>query len=683
MKHLLTLSFILIFSSSVFSQSPLVAVNDSATASLGELITINVTANDYHTEGLPFRILYAQDSYSFTDSTITYYFDYDKFYNENGSIEFTYNLIDENGLWYITGIVIIDLSNNYSDTLDVNNIKALIHPYATQFWNGRNPSNAYLYEYPKESGKNTIYSSEFWIGGIDQNNQLKVSADHWRFNEFDFWTGPLSQEDNNLSIDTSTVINWNRVWKLSKSEVEYHILHWNNAGYQAIENIANWPAHGDASLNQSSSLAPFIDENNNEVYEPLLGDYPLIKGDQCIFFIFNDLRDVNTSTGGDPIGLEIHAMMYQFSEPNQPAINNTVFLNYKIFNRSSNVLNDAFIGVWTDLVIGKGYDDYLGCDVERGFYYGYNGEETDGNGEPDSYGENPPAQGIVFLAGPLMDPNELDDPNGGCDESINGVGFGDTIIDNERYGMTSFLYHINDNSALGEPQIDQDYYYYIKGTWRDGENMLYGGDAYDYEVVGPECKFMFPGDSDSCNWGTNQIIPNGGYNQNGFYWSEETTLNGTPFPPGDRRGVGGTGPFTFLPNSMQTIDIAYVTARGDHGPISSVDLLKTYVDTIRARFIMNPNDFGNQYLAVEENNSEISNLKIYPNPANDMVFVEYENKSPHTKCNIYDLYGRLVYSQSVGISKHFSIDLKTFKDGVYLISIVDEKQRHSAKLIIE
>ena len=45
--------------------------------------------------------------------------------------------------------------------------------------------------------------------------------------------------------------------------------------------------------------------------------------------------------------------------------------------------------------------------------------------DPGAYGDYPPAQGIVILGGPYMDADGIDNPDNECDESINGVGFGD------------------------------------------------------------------------------------------------------------------------------------------------------------------------------------------------------------------------------------------------------------------
>ena len=101
----------------------------------------------------------------------------------------------------------------------------------------------------------------------------------------------------------------------------------------------------------------------------------------------------------------------------------------------------------------------------------------------------------------------------------------------------------------------------MQGKWKDGSPMMYGGDgvAGHPGVVGPQCKFMFPYDSDPYNWGTDQIVPGGGYTQNNFYWCELTGDNGMPNPVGDRRGLASSGPFTFASGTVQVIDRAYIT----------------------------------------------------------------------------------------------------------------------------
>jgi len=684
MKPIISLIlFIMAISCGIAQNSP-VAINDSTDIHLGEWVTINVVKNDYHPDGLSFKVAQA-GGVSYTDSTITYFLDFDEYYNQFGTLSRGYTLEDENGNFGLEshGEVKLNLINHFCDTLDGNNIKAPVNPWGSQFWRGpgRNPSTYEPYpcffEYPKGSGKHTIFTSTLWIGGIDQDEQLRLSGERYRQNGIDFWAGPLSVEGDSLSIDTATVIKWHRVWKLSKEEVEYHVKNWNKLDYVPIENIANWPAHGDPGLNQNQYLAPFIDVDGNGIYNPLLGDYPLIKGDQCVFFIFNDLRNEHSETGGEHIGLEIHAMMYQFDRPDNIALNNTVFLNYKIFNRSSYSLSDTYVGIYTDIDLGWSQDDYVGCDVGRGMYFGYNGDDMDGNGEPRAYGENPPAQGTLFLGGPKLDADNIDNSSGGCDESINGVGFGDGVVDNERLGMTGFLYHNNGGTIQCAPLFSNEYYSYLQGIWLDGSRVDYGGNGHpSAHSYGPACRFMYPGLSDPCLWGTDGVEPNGPID-----WREENSWNGSPNPPADRRGVGSSGPFTFLPHSVQSIDIAYVTARGEDGPLSSVELLKVYVDSIRALYVQNSDDFGTQYLGVEETAQPNQSLKFFPNPAGDKITIENTYASQKSVYSIYDMYGSIVITGHVNSQGQTTLDIGELEKGLYLIQVTDDLHRQTGKIV--
>ena len=47
------------------------------------------------------------------------------------------------------------------------------------------------------------------------------------------------------------------------------------------------------------------------------------------------------------------------------AINNTLFVNMKIYNRGNYNLNDVYVGTWTDYDLGYYLDDYVGCNVPK------------------------------------------------------------------------------------------------------------------------------------------------------------------------------------------------------------------------------------------------------------------------------------------------------------------------------
>ncbi|MBL7104483.1 MAG: T9SS type A sorting domain-containing protein [Bacteroidales bacterium] len=653
----------------VFGQNqPPVAVDDSASAVFGSLITVNVTDNDYDPDGDDIKVVLAEFALSFSDSTITYYIEDAHFFPDTGFISLNYKIEDENGASGIEseGTVCLYIENYSYEFLDINNIRARFNAYGNHFWNFEFP----FYEFPKDSGKHTIYNFAFWLGGMDENDQLRFAGERYRQLGIDYWTGPLTT-DGNAWIDTTIASQWNKAWKLDKDEVVYHIFHWSDPGYEPPENILEWPAHGDLQLGQSFYLAPFIDTNGDSIYEPMQGDYPLIRGDQTIFFIFNDQK-LHTESGGEPIGVEIHGFAYAFEALDNPQLHNTTFLSYKIFNRSLHTLTETYAGLFTDIDLGYAWDDFIGCDVARGAYYAYNGDTIDGNGEPEAYGANPPAQGIIVLGGPYMDPDGIDNPTGGCDVSINGVGFGDSIADNERYGMNNFIYFNNTGGPTGDPQTAFQYYNYLKGIWKDSTVMEYGGNGHvSSGAYGPACNFMFPGLTDPCNWGTNGIPPYGPVD-----WTEETAGN-IPF---DRRGLCSMGPFTLEPGGFHKIDIAFVTARGD-SLINSVDLLMSYIDSVKTYYFQDPDHFGYAWLGSEENILIKSELNIYPNPATSNITLNYSPQTSNAQYMIYNCYGRQVDHGRMPMNLSHNINIRNLEMGMYILKIIDGNTVVSQKFI--
>ena len=457
------------------------------------------------------------------------------------------------------------------------------------------------YRVPKEGRAHSMYAGALWLGGLDVNGQLKLAAQTYRQGGNDFWPGPLSTI--NASTDAATCAEYDRFWGVSRQQVNTFVA-WFNAnlddpaqaaidfpGYQIPNEILDYPAHGDLSRNHDYYLAPFFDRNGDGDYNPFDGDYPyydltgevdcrLVRdvrlfGDTTIWYIYNDNGNIHTQSQGDPIGMEIRAQAFAFAT--NDFINNFTFNNYELVNRSTFTLTNTYFGVWADPDLGFFDDDYVGCDVNRGLGYCYNGLEVDGFGQPDHYGANPPAVGIDFFEGPFQDADGIDNQIGiGQNEALNGLGYGDGIIDNERFGMRRFVYHDKGNNPIfGDPNVAQDYYNYLRGIWRNGERMTYGGNGTIAGGSNPTvfADFMFPNETDPQGWGT------GGNPQPA--WSEETAGN-LPF---DRRFLQSAGPFTLEPGDRNDITVGVVWARATQGgPYASVARLKEVDDVAQNLF---------------------------------------------------------------------------------------------------
>ena len=457
--------------------------------------------------------------------------------------------------------------------LDINNVRTSILAGGDMWWDLITPR----YEIPKASKKHSLFAGALWIGGIDAGGQLKVAAMTYRQGaNNDFWTGPLDKTSASVSLETCNA--YDKHFKITRKEVDDYFA-WTQSpssysGYIIPTSILNWPAHGDPSKNQDHFLAPFHDGNGDGNYtptDPAAGDYPdynvlssggctsQLFGDQTLWWVFNDKGNIHTETNAESIGLEIHAQAFAFATNDE--INNMTFYNYKIINRSSFSMNKTYFGQWVDADLGKFNDDFVGCDVQRGLGYCYNGTDNDGIGAIGEYGANPPAIGIDFFQGPLADAGD------GIDNNRNGV------IDEpgEQIIMSKFIYYNNDLSVRGNPENASHYYNYLSGFWKDGLPFTYGGDAYN--ETGPICDFMFPGDSDPLGWGTNKVPQ--------LSWDERTVNN----TPADRRFIQSAGPFTLLPGAVNTITTGVVWARTTQGgALASVNLMKAADDKAQALF---------------------------------------------------------------------------------------------------
>lgn len=265
-------------------------------------------------------------------------------------------------------------------------------------------------------------------------------------------------------------------------------------------------------------------------------------------------------------------MVFGFNAASDSALMHTVFLHYDLINRSENTYYETYACIRTVLNIGGMCDDYIGCDIARNTYFGYTGDDFDEdyNGQPEDfikgYGHYPPAQSVTILTGPVIFASGMGNPSGGCDNGINGINFGTNIFDDERYGMGHFMTRIETPPGIGNSPYAFEMYKVMKSQWYDGQGLLFGGDGtiWDSRTVGPECRYAFPGSSDLSNFGTGCLTPGELYKAGGYYWTDSNMSS-----PGNRRGIGSMGPFTFKPGDVQEIDLANVVANGWNGPVSS------------------------------------------------------------------------------------------------------------------
>ncbi len=221
-------------------------------------------------------------------------------------------------------------------------------------------------EFPRGSGQHVVFSSGLWLSGNFATTPVLALSGY----EEEFLPGAViggvEDEPNNPIYHT---------YKLQRS----------------------YPSNGarDAALNDwYAGAVPYGAQQVGVRSDGKLS----INSDQLLWSVYNDLdagTHHNPAGHTIPMAVEVQQASYAFNQPG--ALENTVFIRFRITNRNIIPLTDFRIGFWVDPDIGDASDDLTGCDPATGLTYAYNSSSA-----PDLvYGTNPPAVGFDIVQGPV------------------------------------------------------------------------------------------------------------------------------------------------------------------------------------------------------------------------------------------------------------------------------------------
>jgi len=440
-----------------------------------------------------------------------------------------------------------------SADLDVNNVRTKILNGGDMWWDLNLPK----YEIPKVSDANAIrrhslFAGALWIGGIGRGDgNLRMAAMTYRQSGSDFWPGPL---DTALaSTEDGQCTSYDKVWKVTREEL---ILAEESGWSDISPNMLEWPSGTNRpqrfSAGEPDYLSPYFERPGfgiPGVYEPFNGEYPVLdpmrpatqnrprdQPDMMLWFVYNDRGNVHSESGGLPIGIELRTTAFAFAANDE--INNMTFYRTEVINRGNEAIDNTYFGQWVDPDLGFAFDDYVGCDVPRDLGYCYNG--TDFDPGVLGYGANPPSVGTDFFEGPR-----------------------DTA--GNQLGLYAFVYYNNNFDPInGNPQQAIHYYNYLRAKWKNGNDMTFGGNGIGGSQV---TTYMYPGTTDP--------------NFPGQRWDEVTVGN----PPGDRRYIQSSGPFSMMPGATNIVTVSVVWARVSRGGATgSLGLLRKASDDAQLLF---------------------------------------------------------------------------------------------------
>ncbi len=313
--------------------------------------------------------------------------------------------------------------------LDVNNVRARVVNSGKLFWDDDRPV---VHEFPRGGGQNTVQMISLWlaakVGGEARTAMTYSNIDPFR-------AGPHD------AIASGQPCNpYDRIFSVGGRDM--HAL---DNGTEPAADVVDWPWQLGA---------PVVDGDGVPGnYNLAGGDRPLLLGDETHWWIMTDQGGGYLPHAGfQPIGLEVHGMAFASAAV---GFENTTFYQFRVINKSSDVLDSLFIGLQQDFGIGpNARDNFIGVDTTLSLAFGYNADNDDVGG----FGMNPPAVGVQYL--------------------------------NSKMAAHSTL--VTDFSEQGLPFRAEMAWLRMQGRWRDGQPMTEGGRglASSEKIT----RFLYPGD---------------------------------------------------------------------------------------------------------------------------------------------------------------------------------------------
>ncbi len=530
---------------------------------------------------------------------------------------------------------------NTIDSVDINNINASVLVHG-DMW--RYPNNPIIPDckFPNGSNKNLHRLGSIWLSGYDGTGNLHIAAQTYRWVN-DYWPGPLDASD---TLNYATSSSWAKIWKVNLTDIETFLSFPIHTTTNTPQSILTWPGKGNINatgnsgtpLTITSDMAPFVDLNGNGIYEPLLGEYPEIKGNQTLWWVFSDNGPTHNQTNGRPLGVEVHAMAYAFKRGT--LIDNVVYYEYTIVNKSAYNYSNFRIAQWDDIQIGYSYpfEDFIGYDSIWRMAVDYSGTNCNGCTTGDTvnnYGANPPQTALTMIVLP-----------GDAGTSYVPAG--------------SFDYYVNDASIIGNPANDSEYDNYMRAKLRNSQHFTddFSGAASPCNGygMGANVNYLFTGDPSN-------------YSQ----WSDCSCNNN----PGDRRTVFSSNDFNLNAGSSQRVVFALLVADTAKGcPLASFNDIKIVADTAWGNYFQNASGIKNII-----NNIGVN---IYPNPTHNLLYLE--NSVPNTgeeNTTFYNIIGQKLNVPISGTGNKRVADLSGLPNGIYLVVYNDGTIQKTVKVIKE
>jgi hypothetical protein len=450
--------------------------------------------------------------------------------------------------------------------MDVNNITSWISVIASPGGLGWPPliRNSWNGTFPRGSGVGMIYREGLMIGGLVNDGSLPVLRAQGVFYRTSMIPGKIIAQGQ---AENPSDPNVRRVWRV-RPDYKTADLRADAAEFfqkplkdvtdadvaavrQQYENDwMDWPASKGAPWYTTTGpdayqvkYGPGFDPNNPNHVPGIPGAH------QTVWTVANDLNsDIGIQVFGSPsIGLELQVTEWAYSVSNP--LNNIIFQQFRIIYKGTATSNPGsridsmYIVKWSDPDLGNYSDDLAGCDSVLGLGFVYNANTVDA--EYQALGYPAPAVGFDFLQGPAY---YTGNPN---DSAVIGLKWRKGYKYWSENALSAFVFFAA-GTGISDPTNQYEWY-----------NLMRAGlprPAYpDYRPFWTAFRDGYP---------TRYAVAGDPVTRTGW-------IDGREIPPGDRRIVLVTGPFSMSLGDTAEIVVALIGAMGADN-ISSVQVLKYY-----------------------------------------------------------------------------------------------------------
>lgn len=511
-----------------------------------------------------------------------------------------------------------------SHVVETNSMKVVFNSNGALFTDFQKGGFVAPYQ-PGQAEHSLIRMAGLWMAGLDAAGNLRGAVQ--LYNEG-------GQGDFTPGLPDGTL---NHIWRVTRDEVQWHNidLHDDDEIDFPLHNIYAWPGKGNpyfeqynpgqAPLPNNQLIAPFLDYNYDQSYNPDAGDSPYLVLPSCgiiappeelLWFPFHSGTQA-TESGLAPLPVDVYCTVVIRDCSFDKRVNNTVFIHYVLINRSAEPLHDIYAGMFNDFDIGNPDDDFFGCDTTRSLVYAYNGDALDEGG----YGAFPPAVGVDLLAGPA---------------------------DADGHPLPIRCVLPVDPAAFTAPV---QYYHVLKGLNPDGSPAQQNG-------------FYYPTDLES-----------------GAGFSEVQAQNA----PGNRKVLFSAGPFDLAPGAINQMTVAYTFGVGDGGVFSGLAEVLAHDQEIQYFFdecltFHDGPDCLNLLSAHEA--PEKQAFDLLPNPSTDRFCIR-ARETPFQHVTVKDQTGRVVWERTwQDPVQQAEVDTRKFLAGMYTVLISTARREVAAQRMI-